>query len=614
MYKEFFGLKESPFSIAPDPDYLYMSDRHKEALAHLMYGLDAAVGGFILLTGEVGTGKTTVCRSLLQELPVKTELAFILNPSLTKIELLATICDEFGIKYNRERTSLKNLFDVIARFLLKNHQEGIHSVLLIDEAQHLSPKVLEQLRLLTNLETDRKKLLQIILIGQPELQALLKQEQLRQLAQRITARYHLLPLDKTEVCHYVRHRLKVAGCQLPVFNNRSLVEIHRQSGGVPRLINLICDRALLAAYANSDHNITPSLITSVATEVRGEDAVKTLNPRPLIYAGAALSVALIAALSVPYVMGFINSHKADAEMQVMQQNVEAAQAISLPPVPEEQALQNPYVAPVQQAEGSPQREPDSSGTGESQETVASFSAAEPIVVGAVPEGVEDLASIDVQTPVDMQYQRRLEKVVADSRSMEPAMQNLYRVWGYDVPLQDARCENAIAAGLHCLEGRGSVRSLKEMNHPAVVKMLDKRNQTYFATLTHAKPVIFASGGGTKHGFVLLINDKRVKVSENWFNEHWSGEYTLFWKAPAGYERALGLGAEGAAVQWLDDSLAQIYNQDYRSTQRFDGTLQERVMRFQNEHNLGVDGIAGVQTLLRINTAVLPYMPKLLTEG
>ena len=176
MYTEFFGLRESPFSIAPDPDYLYLSDRHKEALAHLMYGLNGGGGGFILLTGEVGTGKTTVCRSLLQELPERTELAFILNPALTELELLATICDEFSIEYDRKAPSLKHLFDVIAAFLLNNHQKNMNSVLLIDEAQLLNPKVLEQLRLLTNLETDRKKLLQIILIGQPELQQMLKQD------------------------------------------------------------------------------------------------------------------------------------------------------------------------------------------------------------------------------------------------------------------------------------------------------------------------------------------------------------------------------------------------------------------------------------------------------
>ena len=271
MYTKFFGLQESPFSIAPDPGFLYMSERHKEALAHLMYGLSSGSGGFILLTGEVGTGKTTVSRSLLQELPEKTDLAFILNPALTELELLATVCDEFALSYNKANLTRKELVDTISQFLLDNHQRGRHSVLLIDEAQHIGAEVLEQLRLLTNLETDKKKLLQIILIGQPELQQMLKRDELRQLAQRITARYHLLPLTQFEVSHYIRHRLSVAGCIHPVFGPKSLKEVHRQSGGVPRLINLICDRAMLSAFANSDHKISPLLIKTVAKEVLGQD-------------------------------------------------------------------------------------------------------------------------------------------------------------------------------------------------------------------------------------------------------------------------------------------------------------------------------------------------------
>jgi general secretion pathway protein A len=212
MYTGFFGLREIPFSIAPNPDYLFMSDRHREALAHLTYGL-GETGGFVLLTGEVGTGKTTVSRCLLERLPEDSQAAFILNPTLSAQELLATICDELKIRYRKTGATLKTLTDKIQQKLLKNHELGISTILLIDEAQHLRPEVLEQLRLLTNLETNTQKLLQVILIGQPELQQLLKRQDLRQLAQRITARYHLLPLTRDEVGHYIAHRLKVAGCQ-----------------------------------------------------------------------------------------------------------------------------------------------------------------------------------------------------------------------------------------------------------------------------------------------------------------------------------------------------------------------------------------------------------------
>ena len=209
MYLNYFGLSDNPFSIAPNPDYLYMSPRHKEALAHLTFGLSES-GGFVMLTGEVGTGKTTVSRKLLQQLPDNTQVAMILNPTLSALELLATVCDELGLPYQEEKASLKYFTDLILSKLEENHQQGMNTVLMVDEAQHLLPEVLEQLRLLTNLETNREKLLKVVLIGQPELQQLLKRNELRQLAQRITARYHLLPLTAPEVSAYIAHRLSVA--------------------------------------------------------------------------------------------------------------------------------------------------------------------------------------------------------------------------------------------------------------------------------------------------------------------------------------------------------------------------------------------------------------------
>ncbi len=215
MYNDHFGLHDHPFSIAPDPRYLFMSDRHREALAHLLYGIRNE-GGFVLLTGEIGTGKTTVCRCLLEQLPADTRVAYIINPRLSALELLATICGEFGISCP-EGNSSKLFIDRLNVFLLDSHAAGRQSVLIIDEAQNLSAEVLEQIRLLTNLETNRRKLLQIILIGQPELRVLLARPDLRQLAQRITARYHLQALSKREVIKYVSHRLAIAGARKPLF-------------------------------------------------------------------------------------------------------------------------------------------------------------------------------------------------------------------------------------------------------------------------------------------------------------------------------------------------------------------------------------------------------------
>src|SRR5450631_2360340 len=226
MYRSYFGLREAPFSIAPDPRYLYMSHRHQEALAHLLYGVNGD-GGFVLLTGEVGAGKTTICRCLLEQIPPDCDIAYIFNPKLTVEDLLSTICNEFGIAYPRGGTTIKTFVDSINGYLLDAHAKGRHTVLIIDEAQNLSADVLEQMRLLTNLETTQRKLLQIILLGQPELAAMLERPELRQLAQRIIARYHLGPLDRQEVAAYVQHRLGVSGAQRQLFPLALMGQLYR---------------------------------------------------------------------------------------------------------------------------------------------------------------------------------------------------------------------------------------------------------------------------------------------------------------------------------------------------------------------------------------------------
>ncbi|MBI4681936.1 MAG: AAA family ATPase [Nitrospirae bacterium] len=269
MYNEYFGLKEPPFSIAPDPRYLYMSKEHREALAHLVYGFNSD-GGFVLLTGEVGTGKTTVCRCLLEQTHDNTSIAYILNPKLTVPELLATVCDELGIKYPKDNSSIKVFVDLINVCLLETHATGRKTVLLIDEAQNLSSEVLEQLRLLTNLETNQRKLLQIILIGQPELRDKLSKPDLRQLSQRIIARYHLGVLSRKDVGSYVSHRLSVAGLQDQLFPGATINKLYRLSGGVPRLINVLCDRALLGTYTLNKKFVNTSTLKKAAREVFGE--------------------------------------------------------------------------------------------------------------------------------------------------------------------------------------------------------------------------------------------------------------------------------------------------------------------------------------------------------
>ncbi|MED5526781.1 MAG: AAA family ATPase [Pseudomonadota bacterium] len=269
MYNHYFGLTESPFSIAPDPRYLYLSEQHKEALAHLLYGIRND-NGFVLLTGEVGTGKTTVCRCLLEQLGEHTDLAFILNPKYSVLELLAAICDELAIPYTPGSTWLKTYIDALNRHLLESHAKGRHTVLIIDEAQNLSSEVLEQLRLLTNLETNQRKLLQIILLGQPELLTMLAKPELRQLSQRITARFHLGPLSAAETAAYVQHRLAVAGQEQPLFSASVLRRLYQLSKGVPRVINLLCDRALLGTYSQRKTRVSSAILNQAARELKGQ--------------------------------------------------------------------------------------------------------------------------------------------------------------------------------------------------------------------------------------------------------------------------------------------------------------------------------------------------------
>ncbi|MFQ5356606.1 MAG: ExeA family protein, partial [Mariprofundaceae bacterium] len=292
MYLDHFGLKEFPFSIAPNPRYLYFTHQHQEALAHLVYGLNSA-GGIVLLTGEVGTGKTTISRKMLEDIPENIDIAWIVNPRLSAEELLGTICDELGIVYPDGSNSIKIFTDLINNHLIQAHGQARNVVVMIDEAQNLSPEVLEQLRLLTNLETSERKLLQIVLLGQPELQTMLERTDLRQLAQRITARYHLHALDKKETGEYIRHRLAVGGCNRRIFSKRAIKMVYQFSHGIPRLINLLCDRTMLGVYSSGNGiMVYPKHVRQAGREVLGE--AKVPGRRFLVpVAAAVLSVASI---------------------------------------------------------------------------------------------------------------------------------------------------------------------------------------------------------------------------------------------------------------------------------------------------------------------------------
>lgn len=310
MYAAHFGLKREPFSIAPDPRYLFMSERHREALAHLLYGVRGG-GGFVLLTGEIGAGKTTVCRCFLEQVPPRSKVAYIFNPKLTALELLQSVCAEFRIDVagrGGAAPTLKDHVDALNEHLLRTHANGENCVLIIDEAQNLSPDVLEQLRLLTNLETNERKLLQIILIGQPELRDMLARPELEQLAQRVVARYHLDPLSEAETSHYIKHRLSVAGLSgLIPFDREARHRIHELSRGVPRRINLLCDRALLGAYASGRQRVDRATVDQAAAEVfdvrRRNATVQWSARRAWLTGGAIAAVALAAGGAAAWWLG-----------------------------------------------------------------------------------------------------------------------------------------------------------------------------------------------------------------------------------------------------------------------------------------------------------------------
>ncbi len=410
MYTKFFGLNEKPFSITPDPRYLYLSERYADALAHLIYGVSES-GGFVQLTGEVGTGKTTLVRSLLERLPEQADVALVLNPQLSTLEFLQAICEELRAPLPSDPSSAKALVDVLNQHLLHAHARGRRTVLIVDEAQNLSTDVLEQVRLLTNLETAKQKLLQIILIGQPELRDVLDRNDMRQLAQRITGRYHLQPLSREEADEYLRHRLKVAGAVSDVFTPAAIREVHRCSRGIPRIVNVICDRALLAAYSRETHTVDGRLVRYAAREVYGRSFAPAWQ-RYLVTAGGVAGL-LLAAIGLWRTLGNTGQSTEPAA-----QSTRAA----APPAPQTPALTTP--APM-------------TATAES-------------------------ASLGPYL-LDPRY----------ATDTDAAFQTLLALWGAELK-SDAgtACEQAAAQELACLFQKGSWNNLRRLNRPVILELID----------------------------------------------------------------------------------------------------------------------------------------------
>lgn len=523
MYQEFFSLKVKPFSISPDPNFLFLSERHREAIAHLQQGLQG-YGGFALLTGEVGTGKTTICRSLLENMNDDTDISFILNPALSAIELLSTICDSFKIAY--QQNSLRSLFDELSNWIVDNHHKKRHSIVLIDEAQHLSFDALEQLRLLTDIEINNQKVLQVILIGQTELQEKLKEDRFRQLAQRITARYHLLSLTQQESNFYIQHRLNIAGSNHAIFDKSALQEIYKNCHGTPRLTNILCDRSLLAAFTQDTHIVNIEMVKQASKEVYFSPTQTKKSFFSLHWRLATIAFLIIfTVLQAPKIYQYIN----EQEMFTADKQTESFVHVK------DEVLE--------------------------------------------PQWFDEYPKLDLS-----------------NSKYNNALSDLYSVWGYQVDSRDADCQQGSAVLLTCYTQKMTLKQLKQLNYPSVVRLEENNGSALYAVIYKI----------SEH-YQLLINGNFINVSETWFKNYWTGDTTLLWKAPFPLTRTIKHGDQGERVTWLANQLNQQQGWPSENKIRFDLRLMEQVSSFQRKQGLMDDGIVGPLTLMQLATNNAPRL-------
>ena len=565
MYAEFFGLKQSPFSIAPDPRYLFMSERHREALAHLLYGIRGG-GGFVVLSGEIGAGKTTVCRCFLEQLPENCRVAYIFNPKLTVSDLLKTICSEFHIEVKHEGigpATIKDHLDPLNQYLLASHARGERNVLIIDEAQNLTPYVLEQLRLLTNLETSERKLLQIILIGQPELRGILAKPELEQLAQRVIARFHLGTLDKDETQQYIQHRMQVAGLRGPLpFSKQAIARIHDLTRGVPRRINLLCDRALLGAYSSGTAQVVTAVVDKAAREVFESDttgahaAPKPANVRALpAWLGTLGAGALGGALVAGALMWWWNSTQ---------------QATPRPANTAVTAEPNSAVVAAPQAAPSPA----------------------PALPEPMPAALTDADMVVAVTPSLPDAKLLIGTEAAAWRELGP-------LWGQPLGDGDA-CAVALQHRLQCYRtDRMTTNGLRQLNRPGILTLRLERQGT-------ARVLVTAI---TDDSITLQAGTQRWRLPLPALTDIWRGDFATLWRTPPGQDGRLVDGREGAAAAWLEERIASL--QASGRVPPSAANLDARVKAFQTSQGVDAAGVAGPITFMQVNLASGVDEPRLL---
>lgn len=559
MYAGFFGLRQTPFSIAPDPHYLFMSERHREALAHLLYGVQGG-GGFVLLTGEIGAGKTTVCRAFLEQVPAHCRVAYIFNPKLTVSDLLKTICHEFQIEVRPDGSgpaTIKDHLDPLNDYLLASHAQGQHNLLIIDEAQNLSPHVLEQLRLLTNLETHERKLLQIVLIGQPELRSLLARPELEQLAQRVIARFHLGALSEAETRQYVRHRMEVAGLTGPLpFSDAAVARVHALTNGVPRRINLLCDRALLGAYASDRREVDTVIVERAAQEVFDTPAQPpTTSPAPrnatrhwaalglgALGGAAVLGAAVFALWQWPGLLPGLLSARTQSPPPV---------AVSSQPSP---------AAPAAQTASEPP-------TG----TPAAAPAAPAKVAAPKAEPLQD------QPPPRS----------ALLGSENAAWRELGPLWDQALAGEDP-CAAALAQGLQCFRtGRMSLHGLRQLDRPGILtlQLADGPARALVTALT-------------ADSITLQAGAQRWRLGLDTLASVWRGDYATLWRTPPGTTARIGNVGSGPAVQWMDEQLQSLQATGHLPAVAGDFTA--RLQAFQQGQGIDGGGKVTPTTFMQVN--------------
>ncbi|HEY9063945.1 MAG TPA: AAA family ATPase, partial [Burkholderiaceae bacterium] len=575
MYAQFFGLKHEPFSIAPDPRYLFMSERHREALAHLLYGVNGG-GGFVLLSGEIGAGKTTVCRCFLEQVPRRCNVAYIFNPKLTVVELLKSICDEFHVPYEQKGPpyaqlppSVKDYVDPLNEFLLRTHAVGQNNLLVIDEAQNLSAEVLEQLRLLTNLETNDRKLLQIILIGQPELRTMLARPELEQLAQRVIARFHLEALSQAESEKYIAHRLQVAGMSgaLP-FDREARRRIHELSRGIPRRINLLCDRALLGAYASGKTRVDRAIVEKAALEVFGAPAASQPQAasRSARERRVVLGAAVLAGVALAGVVGAAAFGVLHRSTTAVASNAAGASA----------------AASDAARSASAKAAPAASSAGATLAGAAASASGPSSAASAAPADTPQAAF--AHDPAELR-----SGLGAAARNEREAWRELAQAWG--ASLADGEpCLLALRQQLQCFRGSGSLASLRQLDRPVILVLRTPDDEALYAVMT----------GLTPQNATLRTADGVRTVSLLTLAQMWRGEFATLWRAPAGYRASAASDGGGAAAStWLAARLTALQGSPQTPEAR-DVPLKSRISAFQLTQGLKPDGMAGPMTYMQLN--------------